>query len=198
MGKRLAAAGMAAAIGIGGLTVAAVNPLAGAGAQGDPAPAAAPAADPKADRTGPLQRALDALVADGTLTEAQAAKVKAKVTAEAKEGRAERKAKRTERRADTLAVVAEALGSTPDEVKAGLKDGTSIAAQAEAKGVDRKVVDDALTKAITERIDAAVADGKLTEEQATKAKGRIDEAVDRILDADGHRLRDRAGRRGGN
>lgn len=199
MGKKLAAVGMAAAIGLGGLAVAAVNPLAVAGAQETPATTTeAPAA-----KAGPLARALDALVADGTLTQAQADAVAAKTTSEAKAGQAERKEHRTARRAATLDVVAKAIGSTPEEVKAGLKGGTSIAAQAEAKGVDRQVVDDALTKHLEATIDAAVRDGKLTEERAAKAKEHVDQAVDRILDADGSGagrpgLRDRIKGRFGN
>jgi hypothetical protein len=66
MGKRIAAVGVAAALGVGGLAVAAINPLGVAGAQDS---TEAPAG---ADRVGPLQRALDELVADGTLTQEQA------------------------------------------------------------------------------------------------------------------------------
>lgn len=202
MGKKLAAVGMAAAIGVGGLTVAAVNPLGVAGAQETPA-ATTQEAGPVAAKEGPLARALAELVADGTLTQEQADAVADATKAEAEAGRADRKEKAKARRTATLGVVAEALGSTPEEVKAGLKDGTSIAAQAEAKGVDRQVVDDALTEHLTANIDAAVADGKLTEERAAKAREHVDQAVDRILDADGsgdgrQTLRDRIKERRGN
>lgn len=187
MGKRLAAIGAAAAIGIGGLTVAAINPIGMAGAQ-DASSTTVPAADgARAHRSGALERALMDLVADGTLTEAQAAKVKKAVISEAKTSRQNRK----DRRADVLQVAADAIGSTPDEVKSALKDGTSIADQAEAKGVDRQVVDDALTKAITARIEAAVKAGTITADQGAKATARLDKVVDRILDADGTK-----GRRG--
>lgn len=201
MSRKLAAVGLAAAIGVGGLTAAAVNPLATAGAQEAPAASTGGAAAPAKD--GPLARALDALVADGTLTQEQADAVAAKTKAEAEAGRAERKEQRQARRTATLGVVAKALGSTPEEVKAGLKDGKSIAAQAEAKGVDRQVVDDALTKHLNANIDAAVKDGKLTEERAAKAREHVDQAVDRILDADGsgragQTLRDRLKERRGN
>ena len=191
MGKRLAAIGMAAAIAGGGLTVAAINPLTVAGADASAVSTKAPTAPPataKVHRKGPLQRALDKLVANHTLTRAQADKVLAGAKAEVKAGKATRKSNRQE----LLGVVAKALDATPEQVVAGLKDGTSIAAQAEAKGIDRQVVDDAVTKALTARIDAAVKAGKLTPAQATKLKARLDKAVDRILDADGHRL----GRRG--
>ena len=73
--------------------------------------------------------------------------------------------------------------ATPDEVKAGVEAGTSIAAQAEAAGVDRQVLDDAITTLLAGRIDAAQADGRLTDEQAAKAKEHLDQVVDRILDA---------------
>lgn len=202
MGKRLAAVGMAAAIGVGGLTVAAINPLGVAGAQNTPT-TTAPSGAEAPTRQGPLQRALEKLVADGTLTQEQADAVTATTKAEAEAGRAERKEQGKAHRAETLAVVAEALGSTPDEVKAGLKDGQSIAAQAEAAGVDRAVVEGALTKHLTERIDAAVADGKLTAERAAKAKERLPKLVDRIIDADPSTvgrggLRDRIRERRGN
>ena len=201
MGKKLAAVGMAAAIGVGGLTVAAVNP---AGAQNAPA-TTTQASGQNATREGPLQRALAALVADGTLTQEQADAVASTTKAEAESGRAEHKEKAKARRTATLAVVAEALGSTPEKVKAALADGTSIAAQAEAKGIDRQAVDDALTKQLNANIDAAVADGKINEERAAKAKEHVDQAVDRILDADGSgggggrgTLRDRIKDRRGN
>lgn len=188
MGTKLAAAGLAAIIGIGGVAVA-TNPLTAASAQEAPdtgTGSSAPAPD------GPLARALDALVSDGTLTQAQADAVQAKTKAEAEAGRADRKAQRRARRAAIVEVAAKAIGSTPEDVEAGIGAGTSIADQAKAKGVDRQVVDDALTKQLTAAIDAAVEDGKLTEERAAKAKDHVDRAVDRILDADGSG----AGRRG--
>lgn len=206
MGKRLAAVGMAAAIGLGGLGVAALNPLGVAGAQDGTATTEAPAAGTGAEhRDGPLARALDKLVADGTLTQAQADEVQAATKAEAEAGRKERAANRKDRRQALLAAVADALGTTPEQVATGLKGGTSIAEQAEAAGVERQVVDDAVTKLLTERIDAAEADGHLTEERAAKAREHVDQAVDRILDADGTgrghgtgTLRDRIGHRRGN
>lgn len=204
MGKKLAAAGMAAALAVGGLTVAAVNPLGVAGAQDAPATTTtAPAGTGSAKADGPLKRALASLVADGTLTQAQADAVLAATRSEAEAGRAERKEHRQARRAATLDVIAKALGSTPEEVKADLKGGTSIAGQAKAKGVDRQVVDDALTKHLNATIDAAVQDGKITEERAAKAKEHVEQAVDRILDADGsgagrRTLRDRIKERRGN
>lgn len=203
MGTRLAAVGMAAAIGLGGLGVAALNPLTVAGAQNASTATTAPASTGTASHDGPLKRALQKLVADGTLTQEQADKVLATTKAEAQAAKDQRKEKGKANRQELLKVVADAIGTTPAKVTEGLKGGTSIAEQAKAAGVDRQVVDDAVTKVLTARIDAAVQDGKLTDEQATKAKARLDKVVDRILDADGsHRgggaLRDRLRQHRGN
>ena len=45
-----------------------------------------------------------------------------------------------------------------------------------------------ITAKLTAGLDQAVADGTITEERAAKAKEHLDQVVDRILDADGHRL----------
>lgn len=188
MGKRLAAVGVAAAIAGGGLTVAAVNPLSVAGAASASTPATTSAA-PAAKVEGPLKQALKTLVADHTLTQAQADQVLATTKADAKADRAKHKATRKANRQELVALVAKAIGETPQQLVAGLRDGTSIAKQAEAKGVSRQAVSDVITKALDARIDAAAKAGKIKPARAARLKGRVPAAVTRILDADGHRLR---------
>ena len=185
MGKRLAVVGAAAVIAGGGLTVAAINPLQVAGASNAPTTTSVPAAKSKAEHHGALAKALASLVKDGTLTQAQADKVASTVKADAKAGHKDTKADRKARRTEIVALVAKTIGSTPDQVRAGVKGGTSIAAQAQAKGVSRQTLSDALTKAFNDRIDAAVASGQIKAPRAEKAKARIPQAVTRILDADG-------------
>ncbi len=63
-------------------------------------------------------------------------------------------------------VVAEALGMTVDELHEALKDGQNIAELAEAKGVDLQDIADALVAAQAERLQQAVEDGRLTQEEA--------------------------------
>jgi hypothetical protein len=199
MGKRLAAIGVTAAIAVGGLAVAAVNPFQVAGASNASTTAATTGTAPTPAANvgkGPLGQALKELVADKTITQAQADAIIAKVKSDVQANRKQRKEKRKANRQELLGVVAKALGETPQEVVAGLKDGKSIAAQAEAKGVDRSTVADAITKALTARIDRALADGKISSERAAKMKERLPKVVDRILDADGARLRAGAGRIG--
>jgi polyhydroxyalkanoate synthesis regulator phasin len=208
MHKRLATIALAGAVGLGGLGVAAVSPLGIAGAQ-DGSEQTSGVDD--ARRGGPLARALDALVADGTLTQEQADAVVATTQDEVAEARAERKEHRQERRTAVLDAAAGAIGSTPDDVRSGLRSGTSIATQAEAEGVERSTVEAAIGEVLRARLDAAVADGRLSEERAAKAAERLDEVVDRIVDADGQgrerprgdgtgrdRLRDRLQERFGN
>src|SRR5690606_33955504 len=138
---------------------------------------------------GILKKALDGLVADGTITQEQADKVLEATKAEGKRVRTERKAQR----AETLKIVADALGSTPDEVGAAMKDGTTIAEQAEAAGVDRAVIEKALAAHLDDRIDAAVSDGTMTAERAAKAKEHSADAAARIVDGFSRHRRGRPG-----
>jgi polyhydroxyalkanoate synthesis regulator phasin len=180
MGKRIAAVSMVGAVALGGLGVAALNPLVTAGAQPEPTTEA-----PAEGARGALARALDALVADGTITREQADAVAAATKQEAQQARQQRREQRASRHDELLAVVAEALGSTPDAVRSALRDATSIAEQAEAAGVERQAVDDAITALFASRIEAAVVDGRIDEDRAAAATERLDAVVDRILEADG-------------
>ena len=55
-----------------------------------------------------------------------------------------------------LAVAAEAIGITEDELRAALEEGQSIAQVAEANDVDVQTVIDAMVAAATERLEAAI------------------------------------------
>jgi polyhydroxyalkanoate synthesis regulator phasin len=77
----------------------------------------------------------------------------------------------------TLDTAASHLGLTEAELRAELAEGKSLAdvARAEGKSVDGLV--QALVAAATERIDEAVADGKLTESQADRLKEGLEERI---------------------
>ena len=132
--KLIATAVAAATLATGGLAVAALNPLSSAGAEEQPAP------DAGATHRHPGRRVLgtvlDELVADGTLTQAQADAVKGGVKDELKE--------RREHRRELVGVVADTIGVSTEELVAALKDGQSIAQVAEANDVERQAVVDAL------------------------------------------------------
>jgi polyhydroxyalkanoate synthesis regulator phasin len=83
-----------------------------------------------------------------------------------------------------LTAAATYLGLSESELRAQLAEGKTLAevAEAEGKSVDGLVA--ALVKDAETRIDRAVADGKLTEEQATAAKERLTEHVTALVEGE--------------
>lgn len=79
-------------------------------------------------------------------------------------------------------VAAEAIGIEPRALAGRVRAGESIAAVAQAEGVERQAVVDALVAAGEERIAAAVEAGRLTEERAATARERLPDAAGRIVD----------------
>lgn len=76
-----------------------------------------------------------------------------------------------------LDAVADAIGITEDELRTALRDGSSIAEVATANDVEVQTVIDALVADATARIDEQVAEGDLSEEEATNLKADL---IDRI------------------
>lgn len=177
------------ALAAGGLTVAAVNPLGIAGAQdgpgttsvqraaGTPSDAAAGHGRFAAHGSKVLDDSLAALVKDGTLTQAQADAVKAKVAETAKSMRSEREAQRDERRQAMESTAATALGMSVADLQAQLQSGKTLAQIAQAKGVEVQKVIDALVAEANTRIDQAASAGKL---DASKVPTLKQEAAQRI------------------
>jgi len=65
-----------------------------------------------------------------------------------------------------LALTAEVLDVPVEDLVAALKDGQTIAEVAAAQGVDTQAVVDAHLEALSERLDRAVENGRMTEKQA--------------------------------
>lgn len=138
---------------------------------------------------------LASLVDDGTLTQEQADAVATAL----QDARPAREAGRIGNRiAVSLDTLTETLGVTAEDLSAAFAEGQSIADVAEAQSVDVQTVVDALVAAASEHIDAAVADGTLTEAEAaerlTTATERISELVNQ---AGGPSLPGRPGRPSG-
>ena len=189
---RRGAAGLAVAgaVALGGLTVAAFNPLTSAGAQEGATTTTAPPASAKAHKPSKIVTdALASLVADGTLTQAQADAVRTRLQETAKSVRAERKANRTERRQDLIATAATALGITPEDLLAELKAGKTITEIAEANDVDPKDVTDALVAEADQLVDQAVSDGKIDAARADSLKEKAAKRVARFVEQGGRRAR---------
>lgn len=177
-------AGLVAAVslGVGGLTVAAVNPLGVAGAQGSGSHAGPRGDDrpgiERGSRSHPLDTVLQDLVAKGTLTEAQADAVRDGVRAEVKE----QPRRRRQGRRGVVKTAAATIGITPEELATQLKAGKSIAEVAAAEGVERQTVLDALIKAAEARIDAVAKTGKIDAEKATDLKAKAREKLAKVVD----------------
>jgi hypothetical protein len=84
----------------------------------------------------------------------------------------------------SLDPAAEALGITEDELHDALRDGQTIAEVASAQGVDVQSVIDAMVAEATTRIDDAMADGDLTEEEATERKADLEERVTDLVNGE--------------
>lgn len=84
---------------------------------------------------------------------------------------------RGERRAERAQATADLLGIDVDELRAAFEDGQTLAQIAEANGVDVQTIIDAKVSAKTERINAAVEEGRLTEAEAAEKLADVEERV---------------------
>ena len=85
--------------------------------------------------------------------------------------------------ADSLA---EAADATVEELRTAFGDGTTLAELAASKGVTRSVLVARLVASAQERLDAAVADERLTQEQADERAAGLPERIERLVDRAGH------------
>lgn len=137
---------------------------------------------PRGPKRGPggLDKALDDLVKDGTLSQEQADKVKAKLRSGMGHGGREG---RPDFMGAGLAEIAKSIGITEDQLKSELKSGKSIAEVAQAHGVEpQKVIND-LVAAATKKIDEAVASGKLPADRAAKLKEQLSDRITKMVNS---------------
>ncbi len=84
-----------------------------------------------------------------------------------------------------LDAAAKALNTTTQDVTRQMMQGTSIRAQAQAKGLDAGVVQQAIVTAENNAIDQAVQQGKITANQASQFKSRVNTLVSGLMDRAG-------------
>ena len=80
-------------------------------------------------------------------------------------------------------VLAEALGLTVEELHEALSDGQTVADVAEAQGIALQDVADALVAAQSERLQQAVDDGRITQEQADERIAQMEEHILEMLES---------------
>ncbi|QDB79881.1 hypothetical protein FE251_11225 [Georgenia wutianyii] len=127
------------------------------------------------NREDHLREALADLVEDGTLTQDAADAVA--------EALGEQDGPRDHGRGGgggggvSLDAAAEKLGLTAEELREELADGSTLADVAEEQGVGTAELVDALVAAATERLDEAVADGRLTQADADERAATLEEQI---------------------
>ena len=121
-----------------------------------------------------LAETIAPLVDDGTITQDQADAVVAAIQEAAPD-----RPRHRHHRFGFGETLTEVLGLSADELRAALRDDQTIADLAEQQGVSVDEVIDALVADVEEKLDAAVENGRLTEEEAAD---KLAEAEERIAD----------------
>lgn len=135
-----------------------------------------------AGRQEVLNQALDAAVASGRITPEQAEEIRENP----------RKARRQFIRnaashvrgfvGDIMSVAADSIGISKETLVEGLKSGQSLGQIAEANGTSKADLKADLTSAVEAKLDAAVAEGKISQEQADKVSANLSERLDNLID----------------
>ncbi|MGI9606906.1 MAG: hypothetical protein ACR2P0_12275 [Acidimicrobiales bacterium] len=132
------------------------------------------------------QEMVDQLIEDGVITEDQANDWAA--VREAMQTRAQ------EKKAEAKAEIAQVLGMSVEDLEAAHADGQTLA---EIAGDQLPALVDLFTDNATERINEAVTDGRITQEQADERLDGLSERIEnRLENGGGFGRRDHDGRRG--
>ena len=179
MRRSVTAAVMAASLTVGGAAGAGLFVPSLSGAQTDESTETQTTEETAEDegRAGFLAEALAPLVDDGTITQSQADAVVEAL----REARPDHGHRWGHHLGEALT---EVLGIERDELRAALADGQTIAEVAEANGVAVDDVIAALVAEAEERIDRAVEDGRLTEEEAAEKRAEATERITALVDGE--------------
>ena len=132
---------------------------------------------------------IDEAVAEGRLTEEQAAKLKERIAEYGPQwiiGRRDRDGKALCHGARLVTgAAAEVLGKEPVEVAQAVKSGESLAEQAEAQGMSLEEFTAALLAAVKSTLQTKVDEGKITQEQSDRVFGVIEVHIGRIVNFEG-------------
>lgn len=149
------------------------------------------------DRLSQIRAALDGLVSDGTLDEAQADAVASTLDeALPQRGPGGHGGPGGGRGGLALDEAAGLLGLTADELRTELQEGQSLAAVAEAQGVALETLVDGLVTAAQERLAERVSSGDITQEQADERLADLQERTTALVQSEDLPLRGGHGDRG--
>jgi polyhydroxyalkanoate synthesis regulator phasin len=157
MRKVLIGSLLVAAVALGSLTVAALDPVGAV---------TATVTGKSHTRPGPLEQTLNDLVGKGTITQDQANAV----TSEVQTKRQEAWAQQPRLGKELLTSAAQQLGMDPKDLVKELRSGKSIADVAHEKNVDPQIIIDKIVSTLDGRIDARVAAKKLDQQKADVMK----------------------------
>jgi uncharacterized protein YidB (DUF937 family) len=127
---------------------------------------------------------VDEALANGRITEQQAARARERIEAGKPLHLTPRERAHLWARHAIVQSASDALGITPDELRVELQSGNSIAGIASDRGVSLDEVKTQITSDMQAKLDQAVANGRITQQQAddaiAKLNDRLDEIVNRI------------------
>ena len=130
-----------------------------------------------------ISEALQVLVDDGTLTEAQRDAV-VETLQNARPDRGEFRERLGPRGPRGAGEIAEILGLEGSEMREALRNGSSIAELAEAQGIDSADVVDAIVARAEERLDTAVENGRIDVTQAAEMLTRTAERAEDLVNGE--------------
>lgn len=172
MRKTIAAASVAASVAVGGLFGSVVG-----------VPAVAGATETAGGAVSWVEEALAGLVGDGTITQEQADAVETALD-DARPERGGMGHRGGFGRHVDLAVLAEALELTEDELRSALEADQTLADIAAEQGVEVQAVVDAIVEAKRAHLAEEVADGDLTQEQADEHLAHAEERATALVEGD--------------
>ncbi|MCI2239405.1 hypothetical protein MO973_00825 [Paenibacillus sp. TRM 82003] len=181
--KRAVAASTAGAVAAGGLGLVLLGAPVASAATTDSSTSSSTGIG---DRLQAIADALSGLVSDGTITQEQADAVAETLgSSDALRGPGGPGGHGGGGRALDLDAAAEAVGLSADELRTALQaDGATLASVAADEGVEEQTLVDALVAAGEERLQQAVTDGRLTQEQADERIAELPEQVAAAIDAE--------------
>ena len=195
MKKLIATISIITALGAGAFALNSVLPAGASGslANQTDSPSADSSSNPSPDcsthggRGERFKGVLDKLVTDGTITQdqedaiIQAFKDELADHAGDQSGPRGRGGLRLRVVQGMVKVSADTIGVSVDDLKTAVQSGQSVADVANAHGVNPSDVVTAIVNAGNAKLDQAVTDGKLTQDQADKLKSHLPEAADRFV-----------------